>query len=331
MSDIPQIERILRIIQILGTGTKLTTQQLFQRFDEQVNVRTLQRDFQRIQAAGIPLSSRKSKANQNEWYLESSFRSFIPRTLGVNEYVAAHMLRENLKVFRNTYFTEEVNSLIEKIEQIVPDKVFLETEGLESAQLYENYSAGMFDYSGHDETIEGLLEAILRKRRCLVTYFNAYQETIKAFYFEPHRLVFYQGSLYVVGYVRRFENFVLLAIQRIQNLKLGDTYPDDPCFDPIAFWEGKFGLFASEPFQVTLQFKKDVSHHIVGRIWHPSQKMESTKSGDLLLRMDVGLSPELISWVLGWSDYIKVIEPAELIQVVVEKHHAAVSQYRGNK
>ena len=121
MSEFPQIERILKIIQILSSGAKITTSALLQRFDNQVSLRTLQRDLNRIGLAGIPLRSQKITANENEWYLDSHFRSFIPQTLGLNEYLASHMLRENLKVFRDTNFSSEVDSLIRKIEQIVPD------------------------------------------------------------------------------------------------------------------------------------------------------------------------------------------------------------------
>ncbi|MBT6011145.1 MAG: hypothetical protein HOG80_07105, partial [Candidatus Marinimicrobia bacterium] len=128
MSDFTQIERILRIIQILSSGTRLTTAALVRRFDDQVPLRTLQRDLNKIASSGIPVRSKKTTANENEWFLDSSFRSFIPQTLGLNEYLAAHMLKENLKVFRSTEFSIEIDSLLKKIEQIVPEDVFLETE-----------------------------------------------------------------------------------------------------------------------------------------------------------------------------------------------------------
>jgi predicted DNA-binding transcriptional regulator YafY len=332
MSDIPQIERILRILQSLGAGSRLTTKQLLSRFENDVSLRTLQRDFNRIQVAGIPLQSRKTQANENEWYLDSAFRSFLPRTLGLNEYLASYILRENLKVFRNTNFSTEIDSLIEKIEQIVPDDVFMKTEEIDPSQLYENYSAGMYDYSGSNELIADLIKAILEKRNCFVRYYNADEEKHKGFYIEPRRLVYYSGSLYVVGYIRRFDNFVLLAVQRIHKLKMQeDVFPDEPVFDTQSFWAGKFGLFAAESTQVRLKFKKEIRHHIEGRTWHPNQSFDSDSDGNLRLEMTVGLTPELISWILGWSDYVKVLEPPELIDMVKERIQAMINIYKGGK
>ena len=332
MTELTQIERILRIIQILSAGSRLTTSALLTRFEGDVSLRTLQRDFQKIQVAGIPLLSRKTKANENEWYLDSAFRSFLPRTLGLNEYLASYILRENLKVFRNTNFSTEIDSLIEKIEQIVPDDVFLKTEEIDPSQLYENYSAGMYDYSGSNELIADLIKSILEKRNCFVRYYNANEEKHKGFYIEPRRLVYYSGSLYVVGYIRRFDNFVLLAVQRIHKLKIQDTvFPEEPLFDAQSFWAGKFGLFSAESNQVRLKFKKGIRHHIEGRTWHPSQSFGSDSEGNLFLEMTVGLTPELISWILGWSYYVKVHKPPELIDMVKERIQAMANIYKKGK
>ncbi|MBT5236167.1 MAG: WYL domain-containing protein [Candidatus Marinimicrobia bacterium] len=328
MPELTQIERILRIIQSLSAGTKLTTGTLLSRFDNDVSLRTLQRDFQRIQAAGIPLRSRKTKANENEWFLESAFRSFLPRTLGLNEYLTSYILRENLKVFRNTTLSNQIDSLLEKIEQIVPDDVFLKTEEIDPNQLYENYSAGMYDYSKLNGIIENLITAILERKSCLINYYNADEDKQKDFKYEPHRLVYYSGGLYVIGYIRRFDNFLLLAIQRIKKLRVQDErFPDNPRFNTQKFWEGKFGLFSAEVKSVKLQFQKSIKHHIEGRVWHPSQKIETNEKGDLLLEMAVGLTPELISWILGWSSYVQVIAPQALQEAVIERIQAMQKVY----
>ena len=320
MPEFSQIERILRIIQILSSGSRLTTSDLVRRFDKLVPIRTIQRDLNKISASGIPLRSRKTVANENEWFLDSGFRSFIPQTLGLNEYLAAHMLKENLKVFRNTEFSAEIDSLLDKIDQIVPDKVFMETDEISAEELYENYTTGLFDYSGFDEIINTTIEAILQKKQCFVSYRNAYEQKTKNFYIEPRRIVYFRGGLYVIVYIRKFENFRLLAIQRIKKIKqLDKTQPAEPEFDPSVFWERKFGLFSAESQDVSLEFSKDVRMHIENRLWHASQSFEEGKGGSLILHLNVGLSPELESWILSWSGFVKVLKPSELTEMILER------------
>ncbi len=320
MSEYTQIERILRIIQILSSGTCLTTASLVRRFDERVPIRTLQRDLNKIASSGIPVRSRKTRSNENEWYLDSDFRSFIPQTLGLNEYLAAHMLKENLKIFRNTEFSDEIDSLLEKIEQIVPEDVFLETEESDPENLFENYTAGLFDYSGYDETISQIINGILHQRKCLVSYYSVYEDVTKNFYVEPRRMVYFRGGLYVIIYIRRFEKFRMLAIQRIKHFEvLDEGHPDKPNFDPALFWKNKFGLFSADPHHVNIEFSASARMHIEGRHWHPSQTFSEGKKGSLILGMDVGLSPELTSWIFSWNEYAIVLEPPELIDRISQK------------
>ena len=329
MGEFSQIQRLLRILQILSSGRKVTTTELLHRFDGRVSLRTLQRDLLALSEAGIPLISEKTMANENAWTLMSRFRSFIPMPLETNEYLAAHILKANLKIFQKTPFEKEIQSLIDKIDQIVPEEVFLETESGKAQDLFENYSTGSFDYSPHGETINSLISAILHRNNCKVTYHNPYSGIEKSYPIEPEKLVYYNGGLYLIAYLRKYEKFRLLAIQRIKKLDLKeDWFPKDHHFDPDLFWKNKFGLFSADPVDVKLQFSKEIRHHIEGRSWHHSQEIEIDKDGDIILSMEVGLSPELISWIMGWSNHIHVLSPAELIDIIKSSHREALEKYK---
>ena len=317
MGEFSQIQRLLRITQILSSGRKVTTTQLLQRFDGDVSLRTLQRDLLALSEAGIPLVSEKTMANENAWSLMSQFRSFIPLPLETNEYLAAHILKANLKVFQKTPFGYEIKSLIKKIDQIVPEEVFLETDYDKADKLFENYTAGTFDYAPHGKTINNLISAILHNNMCEVTYYNPYKGEQKKYPIEPEKLVYYNGGLYIIAYLRKYKKFRLLAIQRIKKLALkGEKYPKDHNFDPELFWKNKFGLFSADQADVKLKFSKEISHHIEGRVWHNSQEFNKMKNGNLVLSMKVGLSPELISWILGWHRNVKVLKPEALVNEI---------------
>ncbi len=317
MGELSQIQRLLRILQILSSGRKITTKELRHRFDDAVSLRTLQRDLLALSEAGIPLITEKTKANENSWSLISRFRSFIPLPLETNEYIAAHILKANLKVFQKTPFEKEIQSLINKIDQIVPENVFLETDSGKADDLFENYSVGLFDYSPHGETINNLIFAIVHRTKCLVTYYNPNEQKDKTFHIEPEKMVHYNGGLYVIVYVRHYKSFIMLAIQRIRKLELLDeSFPKDHPFNEKEYWQGKFGLFPGEQVEVKLQFDKNIRHHIEGRTWHSSQTVDIDKKGNLILTMKVGITPELISWIFGWHKYVKVLKPQELVDEI---------------
>jgi len=331
MPELSQIHRLIRILQILSSGRKITTRELRHRFDDAVSLRTLQRDLLALSEAGIPLISEKTKANENAWFLISRFRSFIPLPLETNEYLAAHILKANLKVFEKTAFEDEINSLLKKIDQIVPEDVFLEADSGKFDNLFENYSSGIFDYSPHGKMINSIITAIVQRTKCQVTYFNPSEQKEKSFAIEPEKMVYYNGGLYVIVYIRHYKSFIMLAIQRIKELDMmKDSFPNDHPFDANEFWKGKFGLFSDEHVDVKLCFLKDVRHHIEGRVWHSSQIVEIDKKGDLILRMKVGITPELISWILGWGIFVNVLEPNKLISEIINNVNGIRKLYQND-
>lgn len=127
-------------------------------------------------------------------------------------------------------------------------------------------------------------------------------------------MVYYNGGLYVIVYVRYYQSFIMLAIQRIQKLEtLDESFPQDHPFDAETFWKGKFGLFSGEQVAVQLRFDRSDRHHIEGRTWHASQSVNEDEKKNLILTLKVGITPELISWILSWGVYVKVLKPQTLI------------------
>ena len=65
MSEFSQIQRIVRILQLLTTRKDITTKELVDYFDHSVSKRTIQRDMLTLSENGVPLVSEKIKANEN--------------------------------------------------------------------------------------------------------------------------------------------------------------------------------------------------------------------------------------------------------------------------
>lgn len=328
MEYISQIHRLLVILQQLSLGRSLTTQDLLGRFNNQISKRTLQRDLNILSDCGIPLLSKKRKGNENLWYLDSRFKNFIPIPLGLNEYLAAYTLKENLKVFNNTALEKDVKSFMSKIEQILPSSVFLDARKGIAESFFEQYSAGLFDYSPHNDTIETLIESIFEKKICRVTYAKPGTDSAKTYKIEPVKMVNYSGALYTIVFIQRHHTYIMLAVHRIQSIQLLDEpQGQNHHFSEDDFWQGKFGLFPGEQTEVMLKFSPNIRHHIEGRQWHASQIMENTEDGELTLTLTVGLSPELISWILGWHENVKVIKPIKLKKQIAEHLEKTLKLY----
>ena len=328
MSELSQIQRMIKILQILSIGRKVTTKELRRRFDETVSLRTLQRDMLALSDSGVPLVSEKLTANENTWYLMDHFKQFIPIPLEMNEYLAMEMLKANLSILKNTSIENDVEKLTKKIEQILPDELFLQATTAKFSNLLTNYSMGKYDYSGKNDIINKLIEAITKRRKCLVTYDSANTQKENKFYIEPEKLLSYHSGLYLIFYVRTQNEFWLLAVHRILDMEVfDDVFPNDHPFDEEEFVKNRFGLFSGNPEKIKLKFDKSICHYIEHNHWHATQKFSNDKKGNLILEMETAVTPELISWILGWNKNVQVMKPKGLVEEIRKNLVETLAKY----
>jgi predicted DNA-binding transcriptional regulator YafY len=64
------------------------------------------------------------------------------------------------------------------------------------------------------------------------------------------------------------------------------------------------------------------------RTWHPSQRLDDTDDGGVLLTMEVGGTAELVSWILSFGPGAEVLEPASLREEVANALAGALAAYR---
>lgn len=93
----------------------------------------------------------------------------------------------------------------------------------------------------------------------------------------------------------------------------------------------RFGVFAGEVEQVELEIKSDFAHYFKDRIWHPSQQISTKMDGTLLIKMEAPISPELVTWILGWHTAIKIIKPGSLIEDITQKLEETLKSYSNIK
>jgi len=312
MADVRQAERALKILQWLSAGRRMTTKEMRSRFENQVSIRSLQRDMEFIQGAGLPLHVEKGKGNENSWSMHRQILGFIPSLLEHNEILAGMVLKSNLKIFSNTAFQDEIDALSRKLNQLVPDDLY---EDVSNLNVFENFTVGEMDYTSQSDMIMQIFEAIKGKHPCQVRYQSLKAKGAKSYEVTPAKMLLYQGALYVSAYIHKYDQFIFLNVHRIQGLVMrAEIDHDVPKFNLHDLQKNNFGVFRPEMIQkVILEFNSTAAPHIVDRWWHSSQNVESLGDGSIRLTMEVGITPELESWLLGWVPYVKVHEPTELI------------------
>jgi len=78
---------------------------------------------------------------------------------------------------------------------------------------------------------------------------------------------------------------------------------------------------------VRIWFDDKVARYVQRRMWHPTQRFRSA-AGGVEMTMDVRGTTEIVSWVLGFGDKARVIEPDGLREAVAKELASATTAYR---
>jgi CRISPR-associated endonuclease/helicase Cas3 len=81
-------------------------------------------------------------------------------------------------------------------------------------------------------------------------------------------------------------------------------------------------------FRVVLQFSRAYAGIIREKEWHPGQVLEPQPDGTLILRLHVNDLRLIKRWVMFWGAECEVLEPEELIAMVVSDLKAVGRIYR---
>lgn len=248
--------------------------------------------------------------------------------------LAAQRLFEPMK---GSTLYEEIDMVAQKLLGVARRPGRGPNAGVADARLEERFLYLPFapkDYSSRTEELDALFQAVadLRPLRC--RYRRAKDGREERIVIHPYAMVLYKDSIYCVGlHVGRGEvrTFLLdrmrdadcAAIERF-------TLPDD--FSIEDHFQGTFGIFrGSQPIHVVVDFDAKVAEYVRSRRVHPSQELSPLPDGGVRLSMAIGDLTEVGTWILGFGETAKVIEPEELVERIKKELSGALAQYEKAK
>jgi predicted DNA-binding transcriptional regulator YafY len=322
--------RIIKILEYFSMGKRLTIKDIHNIFEEIVSTRTIHRDIETIEEAGIPLEYEKNDNSEYVWFFPAHYRKMVLPVVQGSELISLYILKSYLKLFSDTFIDKELHSLQNKIEALAPGDLFMEFESLSEQEnsIFWDQSFGDYDYSKSDAVLSDITNIMVKKQWAAVTYKSLSDGKTRQYDIYLHRLFAFNGVLYIAVYFPKYGDFLALAVQQIQEVKIAQRQDyRTPEFNIAAFKHNRFGVFSGSVEKVEIEVRSGYAKWFINRSWHPSQQIIKNKDGSLLLTMDVPLSRDFITWILGWHDGIKVIKPQSLIKMVKEKLQKSLELY----
>ncbi len=315
------VRRIMRIITMLSIPGARSTREIHEQICSEADfgspdIRQIQRDLQTLEQCDV--IEHEEEGRTYFWSLRDTHRNILPLSYKGSELLSLYVLKSYLHQFQGTSVEVHTKSLLKKLEQSAGGEVI-------SAAL--EHSFGRYVYTTDSQMIERVISFIRDAKWVTVTYTNN-AGVQRRFDLMLCRLFSFNGELYVASYHPKHRDYIALALRKIEELNDAEQDYGAHSFDEERFLTHRFGVFHGEPHKMKLLVKAEMAEFFLHRSWHPTQTMTLKKNGDLHIELKAPLSPDLVTWIIGWSSVMKVLSPASLAEAVQQKLRAALEWYQ---
>ena len=318
-----EVIRQWSILKELEASRRVTIDTLAERTG--VTTRTIRRDLEALQTAGFPLFD-ELHDGKKYWTLEQkAFRRLDDTGFTLAELSALYFSRTLVECLSGTPFERDVRGAFEKLSAALTPgmKQFLDRMPL---VMQAKAEPGAQAAEPRTKEVAQLVEATMQHRRVTMRYHSFSSNREKVYTFEPYRLIFGQGGLYVIGMVPEYGALRTFAVDRIEHLSLTEER-----FDPLELPDDAFanslGVNQGTPERIEVAFAPKIAPYIRERVWHPSQKLADGPGGGLRLTLNVVNDWALKSWILGFGALAIVVAPEELAVEISGELGAALGNY----
>lgn len=328
-----RVHRLLQLITAIQSRRGLRVPDLARLCE--VNERTIFRDLDAINAAGIPCAF---DTESQGYRVGPSF--FMPSVeLTIEEAMAIVALLEEAGDGTQVPFLGAASRAAEKLRSQLP-RAALDSIDPVDGHLHIDLARAMGDDSALD-VYNQVRDAIARRRILRCTYDPAKyadsnncdngdaNSTDDAFDLKPYGLWFCQRAWYVVGHHSGRNAVRRLKLNRFTSIQITDrpfAIPDE--FDLRADLGNAWRMIRGEKaYRVAIRFEPAFADAASETRWHPTQEEEWDDAGRVTLRFRVDGLDEIEWWVLGYGPGATVLEPAELAERVRELARATADRY----
>lgn len=327
------IQQMLQAAGRRGLSPREITEKLIDRGYD-VTKRTVHRDIDGLQAAGIPVIESGSRSDDGgiRWKIDVgqglAGRAGQSAVLKISsrQLAGLYFAKEQFKTLARSEIFSGLDHFFEQVSDLI---------GSRNRELLDEFAKDFF-VSNTDSAIIGAapdivetIHAAIMEGQCIrARYHSANSGTERIRELGPHYLCYMERGLYLVAEDMEESKIKNFAIPRIKSVELLDKVYEGQKTSPEEFYQGSFGAWRSEKaVAVEVKIIAARAAYVSERQWHSSQQITKHTDGSITIKLQVGLTPTLIGWILSFGAHAVVISPVSLKQAVLKAASAVSRRY----
>lgn len=280
---------------------------------------TLERDFAVVE---------ESVGKQKKAYrIDQKIRALETLTFGTTELLALYAAQTAAATLAGTPLYDDLRSVLLKIRGFLSPR---HNGGLDAlSRVFAPHVRGYVDYEPQRELVDQLVDAIARRRACVLTYHAAWKGTTREHSARPLRLVWHQSALYLLACLGSHARITTLAVHRIRKLDVSTDEFAPPRVDVDAHIAKAFGIFVSDAEEdVEIVFDAEIAWKVEERTFHPAERKARLPDGALRYQVRSSAQWEIVPWVQSFGPLAEVIAPASWREALRTNVEAMLHRYQ---
>ncbi|WP_313757679.1 YafY family protein [Tissierella sp.] len=309
-----KIDRLLSIIVILLNKENITARELANRFE--VSVRTIYRDIETINLAGIPIVSNQGR--------DGGFRildnyKMSHQLLTLDDMISIAIALKNINIFSEN---KNIDIMIDKISNIVPKNKKKDFDYHFNELIVCDLPWGYRVNSKDKEKYKIIYEAIREERLIDIEYRDLYGNITKR-RVEPMSLVLKGLNWYAFSYCYLRDNYRLFRLCRIHKIKVLEEK-----FNPrgISYEDFKSkSIFKNNMVDLVLRFSPEVQQRVDEFFYEENITVD--ENGYIVVKISFPEDEWVYSMILSYGEYVEVLEPKYIKNIIKNKVQKIYEKY----
>jgi predicted DNA-binding transcriptional regulator YafY len=141
-------------------------------------------------------------------------------------------------------------------------------------------------------------------------------DTVPSITVTPLHMSCIDNQWYLFALPEKEKQVRVYSMVRISGVRVGDSCDDYPeNFSVDDFLEKRFKIAhgdGKKEYDIKILFDQEVADFVMGKKWHPNEKMSLKEDGKVLYEITLSSLVEIESWLLSFRYHFQVLEPKEL-------------------
>ncbi|MBC2580039.1 YafY family protein [Clostridium sp. DJ247] len=312
-----KINRLLAIIIILLNREKISAVELSKKFE--VSVRTIYRDIEAINMAGIPIVSQPG--NNGGFYIMDNYK-LNHQFLTLEDMIS---IVEALKNMNGVLSDNQVEIAIEKIKSIVPKDKKAVFDLHFQQMVIDNLPWGFKKSEKESLKYKIIYDAVVSKQCIAFNYRNSKGECDWR-KVEPLTLVFKGFSWYLFSFCRLRNDYRFFKLSRMDNLCVLDEEVESHRMSYEQYVNTINNKHDKQKStRVILKFSEKVRYRLED--YFDSDEMKLTEDGSVIVDTYFLEDEWIYSMILSYGEYVEVIDPSSIREIIKNKCEKICNMY----